>query len=158
MKEEALRHSLSEIEKAGEEADAIVDRVRNFVKGKESAHVPLDLTSEVNRTVETFRRHTDSPITVTVPWSPTLIVCGDPVELGIIFMNLLRNAETATSKNDPGHPPRITITMRREGERAVAEALGTREINPEGRSRSRAWDHEGTRGGARRLDQIRAPL
>lgn len=121
MKEEALRHSLSEIEKAGEEADAIVDRVRNFVKGKESAHVPLDLTSEVNRTVETFRRHTDSPITVTVPWSPTLIVCGDPVELGIIFMNLLRNAETATSKNDPGHPPRITITMRREGERAVAE-------------------------------------
>ena len=64
MKEEALRHSLSEIEKAGEEADAIVDRVRNFVKGKESAHVPLDLTAEVNRTVETFRRHTDSPITV----------------------------------------------------------------------------------------------
>ena len=121
MKEEALRHSLSEIEKAGEEADAIVDRVRNFVKGKESAHVPLDLTSEVNRTVETFRRHTDSPITVTVPWSPTLIVCGDPVELGIIFMNLLRNAETATSKNDPGHPPRITITMRREGEREVAD-------------------------------------
>lgn len=98
-----------------------MDRVRNFVKGKESAHVPLDLTSEVNRTVETFRRHTDSPITVTIPWSPTLIVCGDPVELGIIFMNLLRNAETATSKNDPGHPPRITITMRREGERAVVE-------------------------------------
>ena len=35
-------------------------------------------------------------------------------------------------------------------------ALGTREIDPEGRSRAR--DHEGTRGGARGLDQIRAPL
>lgn len=114
-----LLSSLDEIEAAGERADEIVEHVRNFVKGRRSSPVELDLGQEVEKIIRTFKRHCSSGIAVSFEASPQLSVRADPVELGIIFMNLLRNSEEACRKNDRDTPGRIAVRIGRRGERAV---------------------------------------
>ncbi|MCI6530669.1 MAG: response regulator [Mesosutterella sp.] len=114
-----LLSSLDEIEAAGERADEIVEHVRNFVKGWRSSPVELDLGQEVEKIIRTFKRHCSSGIAVSFEASPRLSVRAGPVELGIIFMNLLRNSEEACRKNDRGTPGRIAVRIGRRGERSV---------------------------------------
>lgn len=114
-----LMSSLDEIEAAGERADEIVEHVRNFVKGRRSRPVELDLGQEVEKIIRTFKRHCRSGISVAFEPCPGLSVRADPVELGIIFMNLLRNSEEACLKNERDTPGRIAVRISRSGERAV---------------------------------------
>ncbi|MCG5029852.1 hypothetical protein MAF45_00065 [Mesosutterella sp. OilRF-GAM-744-9] len=99
-----LLSSLDEIEAAGERADEIVEHVRNFVKGRRSSPVELDLGQEVEKMIQTFKRHCSSGIAVSFEASPRLSVRDDPVELGIIYMNLLRNFKEACRKMTVARP------------------------------------------------------
>lgn len=89
----------------------IVDRVRGYAREKKSAHKPVDLALVVSAAVENFRHYEEyrkySP-ELLVSAVPGAVVQGDPLELEILLINLMKNAARAM-KSETRRPLRVSV-------------------------------------------------
>ena len=89
----------------------IVDRVRGYAREKKSAHKPVDLASVITAAVENFRHYEEyrkySP-ELLISAVPGAVISGDPLELEILLINLLKNAARAM-KSEPRRPLQASV-------------------------------------------------
>lgn len=84
---------------AADRISQIVGRVRSYAKQKEARHIRIDLGELSERTLATFRHTTASDgVQVEVTGDAGVAVSGDPLELELVLLNLLRNAATAMAE------------------------------------------------------------
>lgn len=73
--------------------------MRSYAKQKEARHIRIDLGELSERTLATFRHTTASDgVQVEVTGDAGVAVSGDPLELELVLLNLLRNAATAMAE------------------------------------------------------------
>lgn len=81
----------------------IVGRVRAYAKRANNAHVPCCLNEVIEKSVMALRAELPSAnslrLDVLLPDSP-VTVSGDPLELELLFLNLLRNAASAVRRSE----------------------------------------------------------
>lgn len=81
----------------------IVGRVRAYAKRANNAHVPCCLNEVIEKSVMALRAELPSAnslrLDVLLPDSP-VTVSGDPLELELLFLNLLRNAASAIRRSE----------------------------------------------------------
>lgn len=81
----------------------IVGRVRAYAKRTNNAHVPCCLNEVIEKSVMALRAELPSAnslrLDVLLPDSP-VTVSGDPLELELLFLNLLRNAASAVRRSE----------------------------------------------------------
>ena len=89
----------------------IVDRVRGYAREKKSAHKPVDLTAVVTAAAENFRHYEEyrkySP-ELLISAVPGALVSGDPLELEILLINLMKNAARAM-KSETRRPLQVSV-------------------------------------------------
>ena len=89
----------------------IVDRVRGYAREKKSAHKPVDLAAVVTAAAENFRHYEEyrkySPELLISAVSGAL-VSGDPLELEILLINLMKNAARAM-KAETRRPLQVSV-------------------------------------------------
>ena len=89
----------------------IVDRVRGYAREKKSAHKPVDLASVITAAVENFRHYEEyrkySP-ELLISAVPGAVISGDPLELEILLINLLKNAARAM-KSETRRPLQASV-------------------------------------------------
>lgn len=89
----------------------IVDRVRGYAREKKSAHKPVDLTAVVTAAAENFRHYEEyrkySP-ELLISAVPGALVSGDPLELEILLINLMKNAVRAM-KSETRRPLQVSV-------------------------------------------------
>lgn len=94
---------------AADRISQIVERVRSYAKQKEAKRVRIDLRELVDRTLATFRHTTASDgVEVEVTGEAGAAVSGDPLELELVLLNLLRNAATAMAELPPPRKIRLS--------------------------------------------------
>lgn len=111
MVEEATR----EIAREAERVSDIVERVRRYAKQKSQVHAPIDLCEVTKRAFTTFRSSTDQTgVRITSDFSESAPVQGDPLELELLVVNLLKNALHAAQRSPEGKG-RIAIRIFADG-------------------------------------------
>lgn len=94
---------------AAERISQIVDRVRSYARQKEARRVRIELSALTERTLATFRHTTASDgVEVLVSGEGKAALSGDPLELELVLLNLLRNAASAMA--DQPAPRRIRLS------------------------------------------------
>lgn len=94
---------------AADRISQIVERVRSYAKQKEAKRVRIDLRELADRTLATFRHTTASDgVEVEVTGEAGAAVSGDPLELELVLLNLLRNAATAMADRPPPRKIRLS--------------------------------------------------
>ena len=94
---------------AADRISQIVERVRSYAKQKEAKRVRIDLRELADRTLATFRHTTASDgVEVEVTGEAGAAVSGDPLELELVLLNLLRNAATAMAELPPPRKIRLS--------------------------------------------------
>lgn len=111
MVEEATR----EIAREAERVSDIVERVRRYAKQKSQVHAPIDLCEVTKRAFTTFRSSTDQTgVRITSEFVESAPIEGDPLELELLIVNLLKNALHAAQKSPEGKG-RIAIRFFADG-------------------------------------------
>lgn len=93
--EEILTEALSEIKSESQRASEIVEFVRNIGRKEPRQRKRFNLESAVEHTIELMKRlgHLNSKCTLT--GAENLFVYADPLNVDLVLMNLLKNAEEA---------------------------------------------------------------
>ncbi len=115
--DKTVKTALSGIETEAERIAGIVNRVRNYAKSRQTAHVPCDLTEIVRRAVKSLKSSSAGAVPVTTDLPATAPVLGDALELELLVFNLMKNACEALA--NVKHP-KICVTL--------AEMEGRREL------------------------------
>lgn len=105
----------SATEAIGEEArrmSEIVDRVRAYAKGRDRPHEPCDLGAAVKSALASFQNYKDYVPGIQASIERGCLMRGDPLELEILALNLLKNAGRA-AKAAPD--PRVRVTVAKKG-------------------------------------------
>lgn len=111
MVEEATR----EIAREAERVSDIVERVRRYAKQKSQVHAPIDLCEVTKRAFTTFRSSTDQTgVRITSEFVESAPIEGDPLELELLVVNLLKNALHAAQRSPEGKG-RIAIRIFADG-------------------------------------------
>lgn len=111
--DKTVKTALSGIETEAERIAGIVNRVRNYAKSRQTAHVPCDLTEIVRRAVKSLRSSSAGAVPVTTQLPATAPVLGDALELELLVFNLMKNACEALA--NVKHPKiRVTLTETEE--------------------------------------------
>ena len=101
---ELLREGLEKIETEVHHAGEIIERVRNYAKGRDAERKPCDLHAIASETVKTLRQR-DSRAQWTVSGDAIpFVVPADDLECGFIFHCLLKNAAEASCTNKDVSP------------------------------------------------------
>lgn len=112
------REHLQSIGYNADVAQAIMDRIRNYIKSQESPHQSVTLQAVVDnvlRLMEDWLRTEGVKVKVSAPSAP-LQVLGDAVQLSQILVNLLRNAGQASAGQAL---QQVQIVLAQEGEQAT---------------------------------------
>lgn len=97
---EALAENLSDIRDEVCRVEAIVNRVRSYAKGKAAEKRAVELGDIVEKAASMTRHYWKSDAALKFERPESLMIEGDPVELELAVINLLKNAFEAV-KNDP---------------------------------------------------------
>ncbi|HOM29317.1 MAG TPA: PAS domain S-box protein [Deltaproteobacteria bacterium] len=118
---ETILRDLDEVRRAAKRAVTLVNHIQAFSRHPEREHVPVDLCTLVDRTIESLGATLPSNVTISANLAASCMVKGDPAQLEQVFTNLCDNAAHAMGKTGG----EITVSLARatvpEGER---EALG----------------------------------
>lgn len=98
--EEDLKEGLEEIGSQAKRANEIVTKVRNYVRSQSSAQTDVDVLQIIQKAVREFESTSSNQMEIKVLSNERPQIKGDPLELELIIINLLRNAEEAQGKVD----------------------------------------------------------
>ncbi len=92
-----LSESIEAISSETQKAAAIVDRVRSYAKSTPpvSSEAKADLSEAIRKAINAFRLYVSTQCRLNVDIPESCMVTGDPLELEILVLNLLRNASDA---------------------------------------------------------------
>ena len=93
--EEILTEALSEIKSESQRASEIVEFVRNIGRKEPRERKRFNLESAVERTIELMKRLGRLSSQCTLTGAENLFVYADPLNVDLVLMNLLKNAEEA---------------------------------------------------------------
>lgn len=112
LDKEKFASGLEEINEQAQRADEIIQKVRDYVKDKSRNLTEVDLDQILKKTIEGFSiGHPDCEFQVKVVDTTVL---GDPLELELIFSNLIKNAyEASVGKRDK---PQVYLRGERRGD------------------------------------------
>lgn len=116
---QTAKRALDGIGKAAQHLADIVAKVRCYAKTQVSPHVPCDVKEIVGKAIRSFcferSMQAEERFTVDFPAQPCPIL-GDPLELEVLFINLLRNAfdamETFISQKQISPNSQIIVTVK----------------------------------------------
>lgn len=95
---DAARKDLEEAMKAAAGARHLVDQLLAFSRHGETAHMLLDLSSLIEKSLETLQPTFPSSITIQKSIEPGCMVVGDPLQIHQVLANLCVNAAQAMAK------------------------------------------------------------
>ncbi len=92
-----VQEGIEAIASESAKAAKIVDRVREYAKssGPLSSEKTTDITSAIQQAVDAFRLYVSTDCEVVIKLPTKALIQGDPFELEILVLNLLRNAADA---------------------------------------------------------------
>lgn len=112
--EKTVKTALSGIETEAERIAGIVNRVRNYAKSRQTAHVKCDLAAAVHQAVKSLKSSSAGTVPIGLALPPAAPVLGDALELELLIFNLLKNASEALAGQKKA---RIAVRLVPEGER-----------------------------------------
>lgn len=112
-----LKMSLGCMEKVISRTVAIVDKVRSYNKGGMKRGTGVDLEAALHTVATGLNPGLRSRVHITVTGLSHVWVTGDPLEIELLFTNLLKNASEAAAETPEAL---VRVAMRREGEHIVA--------------------------------------
>lgn len=102
-KDPVIDEATREIARQAERVSGIVERVRRYAKQKSNLQTPLDFCEVVKSAYATFCSSTEhSGVRVSAQLVETAPIEGDPLELELLTVNLLKNALHAARTNTSG--------------------------------------------------------
>ena len=114
-KDPMIDEATRELAKEAERVSEIVERVRRYAKQKSQIHAPIDLCEVTKRAFTTFRSSTDQTgVRITSDFVEAAPIEGDPLELELLIVNLLKNALHAAQKSPEGKG-RLAIRLFADG-------------------------------------------
>ncbi len=123
LNDKTVQTALAGIETEAERIAGIVNRVRNYAKSRQTAHVPCDLTEIVRRAVKSLKSSSAGAVPVTTDLPAAAPVLGDALELELLVFNLMKNACEALASVK--HPQiRVTLSEREERRELCVEDNG----------------------------------
>lgn len=111
-----LQEGIEAIASESSKASQIVDRVREYAKASHptSSASRTDLIISVKKAIEAFKVYVSTNCQLVTDFPDTAFVRGDPLELEILTLNLLRNASDAVEVLKSN--AKITITVKKLGD------------------------------------------
>lgn len=101
LAERCLSGMSAELDKAGE----IIERVRSYAREGARRDQPVDFSALLSESLADMTKSERLTAPVTIDAAPGLIVSGDPVELRVLVINLLKNAQEAVfAAPEPSSP------------------------------------------------------
>lgn len=114
-KDPMIDEATREIAEQAERVADIVERVRKYAKQKSQVHAPIDLCEVTKRAFTTFGSSADrTGVRISSDFADSAPVEGDPLELELLIVNLLKNALHA-AKNAPEGKGAISIRLFADG-------------------------------------------
>lgn len=131
LTDQSLDFALTRMIRENQRASDIVEHVRNYAKRRDkdiqSVDLPL-LLQKICRSVSSEKARSDVTIDLSIAESVSLQA--DPLELELVFRNLLKNAVEAVSAADT-EKPRVEISLEKNGELAVVTVADNGNIDDE---------------------------
>ena len=112
--EKTVKTALAGIETEAERIAGIVNRVRNYAKSRQTAHVKCDLAAAVRQAVKSLRSSSAGTVPIQLELPATALVLGDELELELLVFNLLKNASEALAGQKKA---RIAVRLAAEARR-----------------------------------------
>lgn len=88
---------LKAIEEEAQRADGIVKRVRGYLKTTQP-HKVMSLSQTAEHALKEFLSTAQSSVPIKTMIEPEVTIVGDPLEMELVMINLLRNAQEAMEK------------------------------------------------------------
>ena len=113
LAERCLSGMSAELDKAGD----IIERVRSYAREGARRDRPVDFSALLSESLADMTKSERLTAPVSIEAAPGLIVSGDPVELRVLVINLLKNAQEAVfaapepSSPDAQHPYGLAIGL-----------------------------------------------
>jgi two-component system NtrC family sensor kinase len=98
----------------------MVGRLKRFSALDEAARQAIDVGESIDNTLGLLGHELPDRISVTRNYSETPLVVGDPSELNLVFLNVIKNAAQAIDGEGE-----ITVTTRRDGDQVTVEVTDT---------------------------------
>ncbi|WP_289187438.1 sensor histidine kinase [uncultured Parasutterella sp.] len=117
LTEAKMKEVLEEMRADADMASAIVDRVRQYAKGRDSGRQTLALSELAAKSIREFNRQTGSESGIVTRFNSRAIVYVNALEIELCIVNLLRNASEALTKQNIKHP-KITVSIFEDAKRA----------------------------------------
>lgn len=131
LTDQSLDFALTRMIRENQRASDIVEHVRNYAKRRDkdiqSVDLPL-LLQKICRSVSSEKARPDVTIDLSIAESVSLQA--DPLELELVFRNLLKNAVEAVSAADT-EKPRVEISLEKNGNLAVVTVADNGNIDDE---------------------------
>ena len=112
--EKTVKTALAGIETEAERIAGIVNRVRNYSKSRQTAHVKCDLTAAVHQAERSLKSSSAATVPVVLQLPSAAPVLGDALELELLVFNLLKNASEALAGQKRA---RIVVRLKPENHR-----------------------------------------
>ena len=112
--EKTVKTALVGIETEAERIAGIVNRVRNYAKSRQTAHVKCDLTAAVRQAERSLKSSSAATVPVVLQLPSAAPVLGDALELELLVFNLLKNASEALAGQKRA---RIVVRLKPENHR-----------------------------------------
>ena len=112
--EKTVKTALAGIETEAERIAGIVNRVRNYAKSRQTAHVKCDLTAAVRQAEKSLKSSSAATVPVVLQLPSAAPVLGDALELELLVFNLLKNASEALAGQKRA---RIVVRLKPENHR-----------------------------------------
>ncbi|MGB5984409.1 MAG: cache domain-containing protein [Desulfobacterales bacterium] len=133
MENRGIVHFIEGIRASGERASGTVRDMLNFSRKSESKPVPTDLAELLERTVtlaahdyDLKKKYDFRHIAIERDIAPNLpLVPCSPREIEQVVLNLIRNAAQAMAAQPAARPPRITLSLKVEGQSACLAVSDT---------------------------------
>ncbi len=117
LTEAKMKEVLEEMRADADMASAIVDRVRQYAKGRDSGRQTLALSELAAKSIREFNRQTGSESGIVTRFNSRAIVDVNALEIELCIVNLLRNASEALTRQNIKHP-KITVSIFEDAKRA----------------------------------------
>ncbi len=111
-----MERALGKLEEQAARASGIVDRVRAYAREKEFVRKRFSLTATVSDALENYEASASVRAKITRHFANDAVLTGDPVEIGLLVHNLVKNAAEAVQGRPDGE---VQVTVASSGGTAL---------------------------------------